>query len=110
VPSIQLDQRSTIREVVPQRDERTRTITVKAPIKEAPGLNPGLYGTLTFDTQTAEVVMVPRKAVKIVGQLETARVFEDATVKIRNVKTGRTSGDMVEILSGLNAGEELVVD
>jgi len=110
VPSIALEQRSTIREVVPQRDEKTRTITVKVPLKEAPGLDPGLYGTLTFGTQTAEVIMIPRKAVKIVGQLETVRVLEDGTVKIRHVKTGRTTNDMVEILSGLQAGEELIVD
>lgn len=110
VPSINLEQRSTIREVVPQRDVMTRTITVKAPLNEAPGLNPGLYGTLTFATETAQVVMIPRKAVKIVGQLETVRVLEGGTIKIRNVKTGRTTDDTVEILSGLNAGEDLVVE
>lgn len=110
VPSISLDQRSTVREVVPQRDVRTRTITVKVPLKETPGLNPGIYGTLTFDTETSEVILIPRKAVRIVGQLETVRVFEDGAVKIRHVKAGPTTDHSVEILSGLSPGDQLVVE
>ncbi len=109
ISSINLTQQSTIREIVPLRDEKTRTITVKVPISKAPGLAPGLYGTLSFETTTSEVIMIPRSAVKTVGQLETVRVVEDGTVKIRHVKTGRSQDDQVEILSGLNPGEELVV-
>jgi multidrug efflux pump subunit AcrA (membrane-fusion protein) len=47
----------------------------------------------------------------VVGQLETVRVLENGAVRIRNVKSGRTlDDDKVEILSGLNAGEKVVVD
>jgi RND family efflux transporter MFP subunit len=110
VPSLQIKQASTIREVVPQRDEKTRTITVKAPLSETPGLSPGLYGTLTFDTETSDVIVIPIKAVNSVGQLETVRVLEQGSVRVRNVKTGRKMNDTVEILSGLNSGEEIVVE
>jgi RND family efflux transporter MFP subunit len=110
IPSIDLEQQTTIREVVPQRDVKTRTITVKAPLAEASGLSPGLYGTLTFDTQTSEVIMIPAKAVTTVGQLATVKVLEHGAIRIRNVKTGRKMDDTVEILSGLNPGEELVVE
>lgn len=109
ISSMNLTQQSTIREIVPLRDEKTRTITVKAPIEKAPGLAPGLYGTLSFATKTSEVILVPRSAVKVVGQLETVRVMEDGSAKIRHVKIGRSQGDQVEILSGLNPGEEVVV-
>ncbi len=111
VPSLQVKQSSSLREVVPQRDEKTRTITVKAPLEEAPGLVPGLYGTLTFRTRTSEVIAIPKRAVHVVGQLESVRVLEDGTVKTRHVKTGRTlPDDKVEILSGLNAGEKVVIE
>ncbi len=110
IPSIQLKQETTIREVVPQRDVRTRTITVKAPLSEAPGLSPGLYGTLTFDTRAADIIAIPAKAVRTVGQLETVHVLEHGTVLVRNVKTGRKFDDTVEILSGLNPGDEIVVE
>jgi RND family efflux transporter MFP subunit len=111
VPSISLKQTSSIREVVPQREEKTRTITVKAPLAEAPSLAPGLYGTLTFHTRPAEVIVIPSNAVKVVGQLESVKVLENGAVTVRHVKTGRRLADgMVEILSGLSAGEEVVID
>ncbi len=109
VPSINLDKKSKIREVVPQRNAKTRTITVKVPLGEAKGLSPGLYGTLTFETQASQVIAVPASAVETVGQLETVRVLEDGQVKVRHVKTGRRIGDKVEIVSGLRRGEKLVV-
>ncbi len=109
VPSLELKQAASIREVVPMRDEKTRTITVKAPISEAPGLVPGLYGTLSFDTQTSEVIVVPSSSVSTVGQLESVRVLDNGQIKTRHVKTGRKLDDKVEILSGLNAGEVVVM-
>jgi len=111
IPSIDLKQKSTIREVVPQRDVKTRTITVKAPFSETAGLVPGLYGTLTFDTRASEVIVVPAEAVKVIGQLETVRVLENGAVRVRHVKTGRKLADgKVEILSGLSAGEKILLD
>lgn len=111
VQSAGVKQDSAIREMVPQRDERTRTITVKAPFAEAPGLGPGLYGTLTFQTTSSEVIVVPRAALKVVGQLETVKVLEKGAVKVRYVKTGRTiAGERIEILSGVNPGDEVVVE
>lgn len=109
IPSLGLKQKTTIREVVPVRDEKTRTITVKAQIKDQPGLEPGLYGTLTFDTGDSQIVLIPKSAVRTVGQLETVRVVEDGEVKTRHVKTGRIRNDTVEVLSGLKPGEQLVV-
>ncbi len=110
VPSAKVDQSSRIREIIPQRDERTRTITVKAPLSEHAGLGPGLYGTLTFKTAPSDVVIVPADAVQVVGQLETVKVLEDGTVKIRHVKTGRKLNDgKIEIISGLNPSEDVVV-
>jgi RND family efflux transporter MFP subunit len=110
-PSINMTMKSALREVVPQRDEKTRTITVKAPLAEAPGLGPGLYGSLSFETTASAVIAVPEKAVRTVGQLESVRVLEGDSVKIRHVKTGRRLADgKVEIISGLNAGERVVVE
>jgi RND family efflux transporter MFP subunit len=111
IPSINLKQKSTIREVVPQRDVKTRTLTVKAPVSETPGLVPGLYGTLTFDTRASEVIAVPREALKVIGQLETVRVLENGAIAVRHVKVGRELADgKIEILSGLSVGEKVVAE
>jgi RND family efflux transporter MFP subunit len=110
VPSLGLKQETKIREIVPQRDERSRTIQVKVILKDAPGLAPGLFGKLTFPTKISQVILIPRSAVKTVGQLETVRVLDNGKIKVRNVKIGRTIDDKVEVLSGLRHGEELVVE
>lgn len=111
IPSTQVTQSSVIREIVPQRNEQTRTITVKAPLKDAPGLSPGIYGTLTFSTRQSEVIAVPSKAVKVVGQLESVQVLKDGVVQSRYVKTGqKLANGEVEILSGLDPGEKVVVE
>jgi len=111
IPSADLKEATTIREVVPQREEKTRTITVKAPIKEREGLGPGLYGTLTFETRAESVVVIPKDALKTIGQLESVQVLENGTVVLRHVRTGRALPDnRVEILSGLNAGEKVVME
>jgi len=111
IPSLALKQESSIREVVPQREEKTRTITIKAPLVQDPGLAPGLYGTLSFDTRASESLVIPKKAVKVIGQLESVRVLEHGAEMIRHVKTGRVlKDDKIEILSGLNEGDEVVVE
>lgn len=110
IPSIELEEKSTISEVVPQRDTRTRTITVKAPLSEAAGLGPGLYGTMSFGTKTSEMIVAPGKAIRVVGQLETVRILEEGAVRVRHVKTGRVIGENVEVLSGLSPGEKLIVE
>ncbi len=110
IPSMNLSQEAKLREVVPQRDEKTRTITVKAPLTHVPGLGPGLYGTMTFNTKSVPVILIPKKAVRVVGQLETVRVLESQALRVRHVKIGRTIHDKVEVLSGLSPGEEVVLE
>ncbi len=110
VPSIHVVQKSSIREVTPQREEKTRTVTVKVPLIDAPGLAPGLYGTLTFDTQPSDVLVIPASALTSVGQLESVRVLKEGVASARHVRTGRKiEGDRIEIISGLNGGEEVVI-
>ncbi len=111
VPSLNIKENCSIREIVPQRDEKTRTITVKAPLHETNVMTPGLYGTLTFKTMSSPVIIIPAMAVKIVGQLETVRVLYGGEIKTRHVRMGRALDDgKVEILSGLEPGDEVVVE
>ncbi len=110
IPSISYSEKTTIREVVPQRDERTRSITIKASLPPKTGLNPGLYGALTFNTRETKTVVIPAKAVITVGQLESVKIWENGRVFNRHVKTGRKlDNDKMEIISGLNTGEDVIL-
>ncbi len=111
ISSLQIKENTLIREVVPQRDEKTRTITVKAPLRGANGLTPGLFGVLTFKTASSLVIVIPSILVKSVGQIESVRVLDKGEIKTRHVKTGRTLDDgKIEILSGLESGDQVVAE
>jgi multidrug efflux pump subunit AcrA (membrane-fusion protein) len=111
IPSLELDQTTHIREVVPQTNEQARTITVKAPLSYSRDLSPGLYGTLSFKTTGFQTIAVPSKAIRIVGQLESVRILKNGRVESVYVTTGRKlKGGKTEILFGLKSGELVVID
>lgn len=95
--------------VVPEADPAARSFLVKVNLPKLPGLFPGMFGRLRFVTGSVEILAVPRAAVRLVGQLETVEVVEDGSVRTRQVRLGRTYGDLVEVLAGLSAGERVVV-
>lgn len=96
-----------VEEIVPYADPQTRTFLVKAILPDIEGLYPGMYGKLLIPVEEHQVVVIPRKAVRKVGQLELVRVKENNAWKTRFIKTGRSINENVEVLSGL-AGSEIV--
>ncbi|MFQ5668342.1 MAG: efflux RND transporter periplasmic adaptor subunit [Candidatus Binatia bacterium] len=99
------DVTARIEEIAPMADPRSRTFLVKAALSPAPGLRPGIFGALRASCGTHVALLIPAPAVTRIGQLETARVMIDGVARMRNLKTGKTYGDRVEVLSGLRAGE-----
>jgi hypothetical protein len=53
--------------------------------------------------------MVPKSAVQSFGQLERVFVELDGRVRLQLVKTGQVVDDLIEILSGVSAGDRVVV-
>ncbi|MEN6334649.1 MAG: efflux RND transporter periplasmic adaptor subunit, partial [Phycisphaerales bacterium] len=99
-----------VREIVPQADPRTRTLLVKVSLPPQPGLISGQFGTLAIPTGTYQAIVVPSHAIHKIGQLQLVNVLDDKGVPHRRFVTlGRSHKDMVEVLSGLRAGELVVV-
>lgn len=98
---------AVVEEIVPYADPQTRTFLVKAAMPHIPGVYPGMYGKLLIPVKEQKVVLVPRRAVRQVGQLELVRVKEEDKWKTRFIKTGKRIGDRVEILSGLSGDETI---
>lgn len=96
-----------VEEIVPYADPRTRTFLVKAALPHIAGIYPGMYGKLLIPVKEQATVLIPQKAVQHVGQLELVKVKEDTGWQTRFVKTGRTIGNQVEILSGLSGNETI---
>jgi HlyD family secretion protein len=96
-----------VEEIVPYADPQTRTFLVKAALPHMAGIYPGMYGKLLIPVRDQPTVLIPQKAVHHVGQLELVKVKVDTGWQTRFVKTGRTIGNQVEILSGLSGSETL---
>jgi HlyD family secretion protein len=100
----------TVEEVVPSADPATRTFLVKVGLPEAEDLLPGMFGRLLVPVKDRKVILVPRKAIKRIGQLEVVTVETDGRWQRIFVKTGRVVGDKVEVLSGLYGDERVALE
>jgi membrane fusion protein, heavy metal efflux system len=97
--------------VAPAVDANTHRLLVRAEIDNPDGaLKPMMFADFTIITGDAVVApAVPQSAVVYEG--DQARVWvadKNGALALRQVRTGRTSDGMVEILSGLAAGEKVV--
>ncbi len=98
-------------EIVPAADSSSRSFTVKIDLPAEPGLRSGLYGRAAFSTYERQVLTVPASALIEKGQLVGVFVVDsERRARFRLVKTGGQLGDRVEVLSGLKAGDEVVID
>jgi membrane fusion protein, multidrug efflux system len=97
-------------EVAPSTDPASRTMTVKVELPGDCGCQSGDYGTALFPVGEQKILAVPAPALVEQGQLTGVfAVGADGIVEYRLVKTGRTLGERVEILSGLTGGERIAV-
>lgn len=73
----------------------------------------GMFTTVQFPVErnaTSELVLVPTEAIVTNGQLSGIyTVSESNTALLRWLRLGRTFGDQVEVLSGLNSEEAYIV-
>jgi multidrug efflux system membrane fusion protein len=101
-------------EIVPASDPGSRTYVVKISIPAPAGnqiIRSGLYGKARFVTGQTQAITIPQKAVVENGQLTSVYVVDQSGIaRMRLVRTGKTYGDRVEVLSGLKEGEQIVVD
>lgn len=101
----------TVAEILPAADPMSRSYTVKLDISSSQPLRSGLYGTAQFVRGQRQAITVTTSAIAQRGQLTGVFVLDGANIaRLRLVKTGKSFGDRVEVLSGLNDGERIAVD
>jgi multidrug efflux system membrane fusion protein len=96
--------------VAPAGDPSTRRFRVQLVVPNSGGaLISGLFARVLFQTGTDQTISVPETAVVRRGQLTGLFVLDDqGTTRLRWVRLGRRSGERIEVLSGLSAGERVV--
>jgi len=99
-----------ISEIVPATDPLSRTFTAKIALTRK-GLKSGMFGRGAISLgSTVNGLLLPKQAVMERGALTSIWVLDkDNMARMRLVKTGKTIGDKVEVLSGLSDGERVVV-
>jgi len=99
----------TISEIVPEAQAASRAFQVKVTGPCPTGIYTGMFARMLMPLDEEAVLVVPRAAVREVGQLELVDVVEQGRRSRRAVRTGRTYDQNVEVLSGLRAGEAVVL-
>ncbi len=100
---------AVVGEVVPAGDAATRSFLVRLDLHKRKPLRSGLFGRAQILIGERTGIFVPASAVHERGQLSCVFVAADGRAQMRLVRTGKPSGDKIEILSGLEPGEKIVV-
>jgi RND family efflux transporter MFP subunit len=95
--------------VSPALQADQRALTVEAVVPNAQGeLKPGLFATARIEQPTrTPAVLVPSAAIQTSGGTSRVFVVNGDLVEERIVRVGQTVGDLMEIASGLKAGERV---
>lgn len=100
-----------IRMISPVVDRQTGTVKVTVEATEVPAsIRPGSFVQVNVVKQTRPTsILVPKEAV--IRELSTAHLFvaKDGKAEKRDVQLGIEEGELVEILEGVDAGEQVIV-
>ncbi len=102
---------ATITEIAPSADPTTHSISVKARLNDADSLAAGFTVTAEIPGELMRTILVPRNALYSIGGLQLVTVVDSAAIaRTRAVTVGRVRGEDIEVLSGLAAGEAVVLN
>lgn len=100
-----------IARVAPAIREMDRMLQIEGDVPNQGILRAGLFARAEIIINESEpAVSVPVNALVVFAGLEKVLVVRDGKATEKNVVTGRREGEWVEIVSGLNLGETVVLD
>ncbi len=99
----------SVREISPLVDQSTRLGVVRIDVPHSPRILPGMFYHADIDVGNARALTVPSKAVLTAEDRSFVFVLAGDRAQSRSVKTGERIGDRVEIVSGLQAGDRVIV-
>ncbi len=96
-------------QIVPAADSASRSFLVKVELPADMRLRSGLFGRARFSRGERSALMIPRTALVERGQLQGVYVLDANQIAgLRYVTLGKSGGEQVEVLSGMQDGEKLV--
>jgi RND family efflux transporter MFP subunit len=110
ISALEKELAGTISEIAPAADPNSRTFLVKLDLPSTPGLRAGQFGRVAMPVGETTALRVLASAVVQRGQLELVFLVVDGRAQLRIVKTGKRTGNEVELVSGVEAGEQIVTE
>lgn len=96
-------------QIVPAADPASRSFLVKIELPSDSRLRSGLFGRARFPRGERTSLLIPRSAVVARGQLHGVYVIDANQIAgLRYITLGKTAGQQVEVLSGLQDGEKMI--
>ena len=95
----------------PYADPQSNVFKVRVYLpKKTEGLYPGMFVKTAFRIGEEQRLTAPRQALTQRGEVSGVYVVRDGKVSLRQVRPGRIEGETVEILAGLEPGEQVALD
>jgi len=99
----------SVQEIFPAADVKSRSFLVKVKLPADKALRSGMFARVSIPIGKAGLMLIPATAVIHSGQLTGIYIVDDTqTAKFRLIRTGRTFGESIEVLSGLKQGDRFV--
>lgn len=110
VDAVGLKTRGVITRLVPSGDPGTHSYLVKATLNRLDAARSGMFARAEFTIGAKWGILIPAAAVVTRADLPGVYLVDDEGIAhFRMLRTGRRFDDRVEILSGLEGGERIVV-
>jgi RND family efflux transporter MFP subunit len=103
-------QSARVAEVSRTLDPGSHTFIVKVDLPAAPGLRSGMFGRMRFAGETRRALVMPATSLLRRGQLTAMFVVDaEGRARFRPIATGETNDGRVEVVSGLQPGDTVVL-
>ena len=109
ISAIESELEGVVSEISPAADPNSRTFLVKLDLPNMAGIRAGQFGRVAMPVGKTSSLRVPAAAVVVRGQMELVFVVSDGKAQLRLIKTGKRIDSDVELVSGVDAGETVVV-
>jgi RND family efflux transporter MFP subunit len=99
----------TVAEIVPAADPSSHSFLVKIDLPSSSQTRAGMYGAAEFANGARQAILIPRSAVVSRGSLNCVYVLDGQGIAhLRSITLGAAQDNLIEVLSGVSAGEKLV--
>jgi len=99
-----------VKSIITAADPQSRTYIIKVEIPVVTGMHSGMFARINIPSDAENMLLLPSSALVLQGQLTGIFVLdEEKTAHFRIIRTGRKTGDLVEVISGIKDGTSYVV-